>query len=215
VRSTNTPATFDQYLMQLSKRSRKRLRDLDRDYLRPGRSKLELDLSIEQADAMLRQVALLHQSRWADRDVSGCFSDPRFDSFTHHALGRLHPQGAMRVALMTMDDRPLAGAVLLRQGSVMSFYLVGMDVAQQEHLPGWQLNLALIQTAFQWGCRSVEFLRGDEPYKQRLGAQSTTQHRWLAAAPGMMPWLLHQAYEAGHHVRQWWSVPTFSSPEPA
>jgi CelD/BcsL family acetyltransferase involved in cellulose biosynthesis len=78
-----------------------------------------------------------------------------------------------------------------------------MDPKAQEHRPGWMLNGECIKLALQAGKKRINFLRGDEEYKARLGADPTEQHRWVATSPRFWPRIRKSAIRTGVELRNW------------
>ena len=77
----------------------------------------------------------------------------------------------------------------------------------------WWLFQFLSLVRRQWeNMDGIDFLRGDEPYKQRAGAQPTRVLRMRAFAPTLMPQLLHAAWWAGFEVKQWMRKRTGRTP---
>jgi CelD/BcsL family acetyltransferase involved in cellulose biosynthesis len=62
-------------------------------------------------------------------------------------------------------------------GDRMMLYNSGLDAATFSYLsPGIVLLTYSIQDAIRRGFRYYDFLRGDETYKYRMGAETTTLH---------------------------------------
>jgi CelD/BcsL family acetyltransferase involved in cellulose biosynthesis len=78
-----------------------------------------------------------------------------------------------------------------------------MDDSLSEHRPGWLFTVESIRHAIQHGKERFNFLRGDEDYKRRIGAQPTVQQRWLATSPRLIPRLRGAALQKGIEVRDW------------
>ena len=208
------PENFEMYLKGLSKRARKLLKDLDRDFVASQRATLKTVITNPYAGECLAVVEQMHQRRWKGQGIQGCFSDTDFNVFLNDAVVRMcGSTDEIEVSLSIVDDEPVAGAIALRGKSEYFVYLVGMNPDAQELRPGWLLNLQLIHRAMQLGCTSLNLLRGDEAYKQRLGAVGFEQFRWVAVAPSWLPHIRHFIYGTGANMRHWWAKKSTTLPQ--
>lgn len=203
-------------LGRMSTRMRKILKK-SAEQLESGRGKYEIASNLARALELLDVVESLHQSRWKERGIDGCFSYDHFGQFLRFAVKDLWNDSApiaaadsvkseqrrVHVGLLTWEGQPAAGSISLFNGNTYSVYLTGMSPEFGEHRPGWQMHLANIRHAIEIGCSSIDFLRGDEGYKERLGAQAISQERWLIASPRMLSQIRHSVYKAAVSMRDW------------
>ncbi len=194
---------WDAYLLRLSKRMRKILKDMDNNYLAPGRAVLKVASTLEEAREKLTTIAELHQSRWMTVDVNGCFGTDGFENFLGSLLEKWWDKDIALVATLQLDGKDVAGTFGYWETEELAIYLVGMDVNAQEHRPGWMLNAECMKLGLLAGKKRINFLRGDEEYKARLGADPTEQHRWVATSPRFWPRLRNAALKKGIEVRDW------------
>jgi CelD/BcsL family acetyltransferase involved in cellulose biosynthesis len=80
--------------------------------------------------------------------------------------------GWLRLELLMVEGRPAAGAFCFDYGNRLLVYNSGLDPAYQSLSPGWALLGHLIQSAAEEGKAAVDFMRGDEAYKFRLGGEA-------------------------------------------
>lgn len=203
-------------LARMSSRMRKILKK-SAEQLASGQGKYEIATELPRALELLDIVESLHQSRWKERGIDGCFSYDHFGQFLRNAVNELwndpvpvedqeslqSSQRRVHIGVLTWDGQPAAGSISLFNGDTYSVYLTGMSPEFGDHRPGWQMHLANIRHALAMGCHSIDFLRGDEGYKERLGAQPITQERWLIASPRMMSQIRHSVYKAAVSMRDW------------
>ena len=104
---------------------------------------------------------------------------------------------------MHLDNEPVAGTLAFVQGDVLSVYLMGMDDRFAESRPGFLLSIALIRWACQNGVDTIDYLRGDEEYKKRLGAKPNAQYFWRCASNAPLARLRMTAREAGNAFKKW------------
>ena len=144
--------------------------------------------------------------------MAGCFAEDAFERFILSAATKLWERDQLYSALLHMDGDVVAGCIGFKNPKSMSFYLVGMDPEKSANRPGWILNSLAIRYAIDQGYDEFDFMRGDEEYKDRLGAVGTPQTRWVGAAPRVFPRLRHAAYCWSTQLRDWWSPPADVSP---
>jgi CelD/BcsL family acetyltransferase involved in cellulose biosynthesis len=90
-----------------------------------------------------------------------------------HALALDAARGGwLRLELLKVAHRPAAGAFCFDYGGRLLVYNSGMDPAYHSLSPGWALLGRLIQSAAEEEKTAVDFMRGDEDYKFRLGGQA-------------------------------------------
>jgi len=81
--------------------------------------------------------------------------------------------GIASVLLIWHGETPIAGmgAFLDRKANSYCFYLTGYNEKFGQYSPGRVVNALAIKHAIELGCTTLDFLRGDEPYKFQFGAQ--------------------------------------------
>jgi CelD/BcsL family acetyltransferase involved in cellulose biosynthesis len=77
----------------------------------------------------------------------------------------LGPRGWVYVALMELDDRPVAWQLGFRCGKKLWDYNKAYDHTFSRCAPGTLLVAALLEYGFAHGYKEYDFLRGEEPYK--------------------------------------------------
>ncbi|MFN9985159.1 MAG: GNAT family N-acetyltransferase, partial [Pirellula sp.] len=94
-----------------------------------------------------------------------------------------------------------AGALSFVNGNTLSIYLTAMNPKHAEIKPGWKLQGFLINQAARNGLKYVDYMRGDEEYKQRLRCEPTQQQRWLIPSPRILGRVRKAVYETAKHLR--------------
>ena len=213
---------FDAYLSRLTKRARKIVREAESAVL-SGKGKFEIAHSKEQALEFAREIERLHQARWKEQGIEGCFSRSEFSSFLDAAIqsmwqdpwcsangeteAEMPSQGQrVLVGLLRIDGIVAAGSICFRDRDGVSMYLVGMNPELGECRPGWMLNTCFIKRAIELGCTHFDFLRGDEEYKERLGGVPAVQQRWVIPANRLTSQVRNVAYRAAVRVKKWWKT---------
>jgi CelD/BcsL family acetyltransferase involved in cellulose biosynthesis len=215
---------MDAYLNRLSKRVRKILRDAS-DEIESGRSRFHVASTLEEAWLLLPEISRVHQMRWQQKGIEGCFTENSFAQFLETATKALwsdpwSPQSIgiqnekttqtsrVHIAILKIDNQTAAGAICFRDRNSLSIYLTGMNPEFSRSKPGWQLLQGCIQHAISLGCDAIDFLRGDEEYKERLGGVASAQQRWVVPSMRWTSKLRFAAYRTATEIKSWWQAPT-------
>jgi len=212
---------FHEYKVRLTKRARKIIRQAE-STIDSGVATFDIAATLEQALNYLNEIERMHQARWQEQDIEGCFTSKTFGNFLRSAIcnmwgdrwshGPLAPKSMtesegqrVHVGLLRIDGVPAAGCVCYRDRDALAMYLTGMNPSLAESRPGWMLNTCIIKHAIELGCTRFDFLRGDEEYKERLGGQPTSQHRWVIPANRLSSQVRNVSYRAAVNVKNWWN----------
>jgi CelD/BcsL family acetyltransferase involved in cellulose biosynthesis len=173
-----SPGTdFDSFLATLGKKDRHEIRRKVRRAEAVGDIRLT-DSSDPLAE--LDDFIDLHQRRWGD---DGLFpSTPGGDRsrvFFRRLFEEYGPDGSLRLAFLTVGERRIAAGIHFRTADGYLYYNAGVDPEARELSPGVLMIAAYVQRAIAEGCRRLDFLRGDEPYKYEWGATDEPVQRLL------------------------------------
>lgn len=167
------PDSFEAYLEQLDKKQRHELR---RKLRRAEGADAKLvivgkDDDIEQAvNAFLE---LLQKSTPEKRDW---LNEGRRAVF-HETAAAAQADGTLQLLFMEVEGQKAAALFNFEYAGRVWVYNSGLDPASFGHLSlGVVLTARAIETAITHGNQTFDFLRGDEEYKYRFGAQDTTVH---------------------------------------
>jgi CelD/BcsL family acetyltransferase involved in cellulose biosynthesis len=177
------PSSWDDYLMMIDKKQRheirRKLRKADNEvstrFIVVGQDR---DLKAEMQD-----FVDLHQKSTPEKDE---FMDPQMEGFFFEVSQVLQNEGWLQLAFIEMDGIKAASLLNFDYGDSILVYNSGYDPAQFHHLsPGIVVTARCIEHAIGLGRRKFDFLRGDEVYKYRFGAQDTEVRRLLIARQGV------------------------------
>lgn len=197
---TSLEGGWDSFLKRLSKRARRLLRKQEENYLDNARCTVQQPQSLEEAVRMTERIAELHQARSRAVDRDGAFACEPFQRFLLNVVEGHWKNGSLFLSMLNFEGNEIAGSIGVWSDDALNVYLCGMDPVHSDHRPGWTLNIGNVKFAIERGV-DIDFLRGDEFYKERLGAVPTVQGRWVAAAPRLIPRLRHSAYQAATWLR--------------
>jgi len=198
------PNSWESYISGLSKRTRRTIRTLDRDYIRPGHVTMEV---IREPNAVSEHMPLLiemHEARREQLKESGCFSVSGFQPFIEDLLRLLDSQ-LLEIRLLRYQGKPIAINLGHIVDSCFYIYQCGFVPNYEKHKPGWILNTLTIQEGIAGAFDVIDFLRGDERYKQSLGAVATPLGRLEISAPTSAAMLRRSIRMTGSSLKQWWN----------
>ncbi len=113
------------------------------------------------------------------------FLTPRMRAFFHDLARATFDAGWLQLAFLQVGERKLAAYLNFIYNNRVLVYNSGLDWKAYPWLgAGVVLAGYLIRHAIEEGREAYDFLRGDEPYKYRLGGQDVTVHRILVEREG-------------------------------
>jgi len=177
------PPTWDDYLMSLDKKQRHEVRRK----LRKAEDEADSRFIIVGPDHDLRtemqSFINLHQMSAPEKDQ---FMDPLMQAFFFDVAQVLQERGWLQLTFVEMDGNKAATLLSFDYGDDILVYNSGYDPSQYRNLsPGIVVTACSIEHAISLGRKRFDFLRGDEVYKYRFGAQDTKVRRLLIAKPGV------------------------------
>lgn len=176
------PTTWDEYLMMLDKKQRHEIRRKLRKAEGGAGAEFytvgpEHDLGAEMED-----FVELHQKSAPEKDA---FMDPEMQAFFYAVAQLLYEQGWLQLNFVEIRGVKSASLLNFDYGNAILVYNSGYDPTRFRHLsPGIVVSARSIELAISLGREKFDFLRGDEVYKYRFGAQDTVVRRLLLAKPG-------------------------------
>lgn len=169
--------TMDDYLAGLSKKQRHEIRRKVRRAEAVGDVQLT-DSTDPIAD--LKMFIDMHQKKWTGR---GLFPDTPGGEQSRVFVRRLFelhgPDGALRLAFLTIGGRRVAAGVHFLDGDRILYYNAGVDPDARDLSPGVVMIHSYVARALASGIRQLDFLRGDEAYKYDWGAHDEPIQRLL------------------------------------
>ena len=195
------PPTWEDYLATLSKRTRRTLRGLERDYR--GRTQYETLTGREAVETGLPLLIDMHQKRREALGSMGCYSFAGFDQFITGTFEHFDQTMGLSLNLLSLDGEPAAANLGFMGKDVFYIYQVGFYPEFQAHKPGWLLNIAAVKHGQQGRYQRIDFLRGDERYKSSLGARPKPLKRIEIVAPNSAAQIRHSVRIAGSTLKGW------------
>ncbi len=156
------PDSFDTYLVDVGKKERHEIRRKRRRYQRLIG---EVDHEVHRGGGWaLDEFVRLH--RLAGGDKGEFMTDER-----RRLFGELMELEGWRIDLLRDGDRATAAVVGFSDDSGYYLYNSAYDPDLGQASPGVVLLGRMLEQAIVEGCPRFDFLKGDEPYKFRMGAR--------------------------------------------
>jgi CelD/BcsL family acetyltransferase involved in cellulose biosynthesis len=176
------PETWDEYLMSIDKKQRHEIRRklrkadaIDSRFMVIGPG--------DDLQAEMQTFIELHQKSTPEKDQ---FMDPQMQGFFFDVAQVLQDRGWLQLTFVEMHGEKAATLLNFDYGDAILVYNSGYDPTELRHLsPGIVVTAHCIEHAISLGRRKFDFLRGDEVYKYRFGAEDTEVRRLLVAKPGV------------------------------
>lgn len=164
------PATWDAYLAGLDKKQRHEIRRKLRR-VEEAHARWHVVTPDEPLDTAVADFIELHKKSRPDKHL---FMDARMRSFFVAMARQLHVRGWLQLAFLEIEGARAAAIFNFVYQDRVLVYNSGYDPERYGHLsPGAVLFARSIQDAIAQKRRVYDFLRGDEEYKYRFGAQNT------------------------------------------
>jgi len=197
------PTEWDSYIASLGKHQRRTVRRLERDVLHTNRVVLHVASQLDELSRAMDILVDLHQRRRQMLGEKGCFASARFLGFHRDVAPELLRRGQVQLYWLELDGIPAAAEYHLAGNGVLYVYQAGVEPALMEHQPGNAINLMILRRAIERGYRVYDFLRGDEVYKARFGAQPHPTIGFRVVPRRAVAQLRHNLWLAGNNVKQW------------
>ncbi|MFN6128545.1 MAG: GNAT family N-acetyltransferase [Planctomycetota bacterium] len=188
------------------RRLRGRIREA-RSERQSGDLEVHIARTVHEACSELEVMKSIHQARWQDRGIHGCFSSEAFSGFVRDVVSQTCEAGHSFIAILRWRGTPAAGGIFFIDDTTLSIYLASMAPNTTVQNPGWKLNGLMADYALERGCRQVDFMRGDEEYKGRMGAVPFPQERWMVSSPRFLGRVHRTLYRTAREIKHFIKVP--------
>jgi CelD/BcsL family acetyltransferase involved in cellulose biosynthesis len=197
------PTNWDCYVASLGKHQRHTVRRLERKVVHTDRVVLHAPTRLDELSPAMDILIDLHQRRRQMLGEKGCFASARFLGFYRDVVPELLRRGQVQLYWLELDGKPAAAEYHLQGDGVLYVYQAGVNPEMMEDQPGNVINLMILRWAIERGYRAYDFLRGDEVYKARFGAQPRPTLGWRVVPPRAAAQFRHNLWLAGNNVKQW------------
>ena len=161
-------ASWEEYLSGRSRQFRSQIGRKMRGLRRDHEVRVKRSGSGEEAVGDVGTLFELHDARWTGRDVGSSIVDPRAREFHRRFAVEAQRHGWLRLYLLEVDSRAVAGWYGWRVGDRFSYYQAGFDPAWGRYSVGFLLLAETVREAISEGAAEYDLLLGDEPFKARF-----------------------------------------------
>jgi len=184
-----TEPTADANWQALLKQYSRKMRSHIGYYERKLRALYEVDIGYIDDERMIDEAmsALfeLHRRRWNKRWLPGVLGGASMQQFHRRAARELVARGALRLHYIKLDGQYQALLYCFAFHDRTCYYQGGFEPTLARLSLGSVLTASAIRQAVEEGRSEFDFLRGDEPYKQRwTQGQARFNARRLVAKSG-------------------------------
>ena len=175
--------TIETFLSGTSKNFKRRFKRAQKMLDTSDDLHFESPSTIEELSRCTEILVDLHQKRRHFLGQPGCFTSTKFDRFHRAVLPELFRAGQANIHVIFKGDTPIMADYYLLGGGIVYAYQSGIDPDYLELGPGDIMNCALVTHCTEQGMLALDFLRGDEEYKQYWQAVKRPTSIWYVAAP--------------------------------
>jgi CelD/BcsL family acetyltransferase involved in cellulose biosynthesis len=197
------PENWNGYKRGLSKPNRRRVRVLQERFVDTGLATVHVAATTDELARGWAVLVDLHQRRRRELGQPGCFASDRFSLFARQAAEGFLALGKLELLWIEHESAPLAAQLAFLGADTTFAYQVGINPEKRDQSPGWLVHSESIKRAIAQGRTAFDFLRGDEPYKQHLGARPSPLQNIRVVPPRLGPKMLHSAWLTSGAVKSW------------
>jgi len=181
--SLELPESWEGYLATLSKKFRWNVQYYARRLARDHDMRIRLSCP-ETVGEDMELFFKLHQKRFIAKKKPGAYLNPKFRKFHIGLAAALCESGWLRLYVMELDGLPVAALYGFAFGDTFYYYLGGFEPEWAPMSVSTVLIGRAIEDSIAAGMGRFDFLRGQEPYKQKWLAQESSNHRVIISRPG-------------------------------
>jgi len=169
-------ADWDTYLAGIDKKQRHEIR---RKMRRAEESSDSIRWYIVQEQEKLDSEIQAFFSLMEMDDDKKKFLTPKMREQMSEIIHWAFDEGILQLSFLQIGQSKSAAYLCFDYGSHLLVYNSGFDYQFSEYSPGWVMLSYLIQHAIEAGKSHFDFMRGDETYKYRFGAEDSFVMRAL------------------------------------
>ncbi|GAB4509838.1 MAG: GNAT family N-acetyltransferase [Sulfuricaulis sp.] len=159
------PATWEDYLSNLHRDKRYRVRKLRRKLTEAFSVNFHVWDSKEKLDEVIDQLIRLHHLRWQDSKQSDSFASPEYVGFHRDAIKSCFDRDWIRLYCLTLNDQMVAIYYCYRFNNEVLYFQSGFDPAFEDFVPGQVLLGFAVEHAINEGNKVFDLLKGQYRYK--------------------------------------------------
>ena len=176
------PHSFDDYVQGLDRQFRKNFRRRRRMLADRFDVAYQIEDGFGDPENAVGDLIRLHQGRMREMGQRGLFRSETRREALGAGFHALLAEGTLRIHRLLLDGRVVAADAVLSDGSLATCYIGGLesDPALARYSLGTLNLMEVIRWSIETGHTGCDLARGDEPYKQKFGAEALDTSRLLA-----------------------------------
>lgn len=183
------PESWEAYLQQLSSNFRSQVRRSEKNFTSEGES-VRRALTPADAETFTRELIRLNRTRMQVKGDVSSMEDEAFQAFLLQAIPYMASQEIAWMDVVENDTGIFGVSLNFAHGKEIYYYSGGFDDQFSKLRPGTALFAGAIRRGIESGYTSFNFLRGDESYKYRWGAEDVVDHCVVVFPAAGIPALL-------------------------
>jgi len=194
---------WDTFIASVSSHAKRRFRGtLQKSETTEGIS-FATSQTTEELRANLNSMMDHHQQRWVSAGFPGTYHAPEFREFVHDSAQRFLAVGRLHLLNLRLQGQSI-GAIfsLVGDNGALYGYSSGYDINHADLEPGRLLCIQELKRAHDERRPFIDYMRGDETYKQRMTAEPTRLVHLKIFAPTSVGRVLRLAWNLHFGVRQ-------------
>ena len=156
----------------IGSRTRRTIRHVTSSLSNENRIVYRIEESPDGVEEALRTYVELHRDRWKKRGGS-IFADESISSFLVDIARRFAETSCGRVYEVRIDGTVASQLLCIDDWECMRAYRIGMNDSMKEFAPGNLVAYFAMQDARKRGFGHLDFGKGAEEFKYRMGAKDT------------------------------------------
>ena len=131
--------------------------------------------TLESANEIFNQLAMLHNARWNAVGLTGAFTDKRFLTFHRDYITILLKQNQLSMKALIVNKRIVGVIYNIIYNDNCYFYQIGIDINDHNNISlGTLLHLSEIKGCIQKGYKKYDFMKGEKEKSYKQNFTSTT-----------------------------------------
>lgn len=166
------PNSWEEYLKMLGKNMREQIKRYPKRLGKEFAVEYSLAQTERETQIALDDLFRLHGARWRARGQTGVLATPRRQKFHRAVCSAFLKNDWLRLWTLRCNEKPVCVLLNYFYNGKYYFFIGGFDPEYSRWSVGVCLFSVIFQRAIDEGAREFDFLKGEEEYKYRYGAQN-------------------------------------------
>jgi CelD/BcsL family acetyltransferase involved in cellulose biosynthesis len=166
------PPTWDEYLKQLGKNMREQIKRYPKRLEKEFAVEYSLARNEEEVRSAMDELFRLHGQRWRARGQTGVLATPKRQRFHRAVADAFLNKDWLRLWTLRCNGEAVCVLLNYAHNGKYFFFIGGFDPNFSRWSVGTCLFSKIFQHAIDEGATEFDFLKGEEEYKYRFGAQN-------------------------------------------